>query len=532
EFLCPVCRGLANSIMPTLPPKMRRVPRLPTVSSSGTDADDFSTMSDHGCLLCLKEGLSLIEKIANFVSRNENINALPVKNMRLENLETIIHFLCGIYYPGKDKVLETGRVSDSVILWNTLKYSLISTEIAARSRRGSLRPNYDLGALYQEINSSTGFILSLILDLIQNARTSYRDVLLRFHAIQIFAKSLGCGTTDSEDLRQGGNMLYILENPESKVQYPDIQLWSLASEPVIAHDAFSSFMWILFCLPWPMLSCRQSYFSLVHVFYVASMIQAIIVSHKNRRSVEVGKSRGDMITEIYRVIGEHPEAGKYFESRFITDPASEAVDAIRGLSFPFLRRCALLWKLINGSRITPFSSYGSSYPENENRGSNYSIAEEIHEVNELKRFFGIPPDDFIVNDETTKSTALSWLNHFIEVHGGAYKCRRVLKCTPAVPFRLMILPRLFQDLLQRYIKKSCPECGVVNDEPALCLLCGKLCSPNWKPCCRESSCQAHAAACGAGMGVFLLMRKTSVLLQRSAIQAHWPSPYLDAYGEE
>lgn len=113
---------------------------------------------------------------------------------------------------------------------------------------------------------------------------------------------------------------------------------------------------------------------------------------------------------------------------------------------------------------------------------------------------------------------------------------------------------------------------------------------------RESGCQTHAATCGAGTGVFLLIRvlrsflnlsleslgclvlfffltlwisyspfwaifsssslsfikqlvtyllgyfgnnelrlysqRTTILLQRSARQAPWPSPYLDAFGEE
>ncbi|KAI7749986.1 hypothetical protein M8C21_021204 [Ambrosia artemisiifolia] len=39
-------------------------------------------------------------------------------------------------------------------------------------------------------------------------------------------------------------------------------------------------------------------------------------------------------------------------------------------------------------------------------------------------------------------------------------------------------------------------------------------------------------SCGAGTGVFLLIRKTIILLQRSAGHAFWPSPYLDAFGEE
>jgi len=39
-------------------------------------------------------------------------------------------------------------------------------------------------------------------------------------------------------------------------------------------------------------------------------------------------------------------------------------------------------------------------------------------------------------------------------------------------------------------------------------------------------------ACGAGTGAFLLIKKTVILLQRAARQATWPSPYLDAFGEE
>lgn len=38
--------------------------------------------------------------------------------------------------------------------------------------------------------------------------------------------------------------------------------------------------------------------------------------------------------------------------------------------------------------------------------------------------------------------------------------------------------------------------------------------------------------CGAGIGVFLMLRRTNILLQRCERQAMWPSPYLDAFGEE
>ncbi|KAI3876300.1 hypothetical protein MKX03_001547 [Papaver bracteatum] len=74
-------------------------------------------------------------------------------------------------------------------------------------------------------------------------------------------------------------------------------------------------------------------------------------------------------------------------------------------------------------------------------------------------------------------------------------------------------------------------CGVPLEDPALCLLCGRMCSPGWILCCRNH-CQDHAMACGAGIGVYLLITSTRILLQRSASHAVWPSPYLDAFGEE
>lgn len=72
-----------------------------------------------------------------------------------------------------------------------------------------------------------------------------------------------------------GNMQFILENSETDAQYPDIQLWKRASDPVLARDAFSSLMWTLFCLPSPFLSCEESFLCLVHLFYVVTIVQVV-----------------------------------------------------------------------------------------------------------------------------------------------------------------------------------------------------------------------------------------------------------------
>ncbi|KAL3839525.1 hypothetical protein ACJIZ3_024116 [Penstemon smallii] len=531
EFLCPVCRGLANSVLPALPEDWRNISQPPGGSTINfADASSPSSSSDIAGSLRLEDALSLLRRAANIAGSDENLNALPSRNVRLRpNLEPILRLLCGMYYPGQDKILETGRVSHALILWDTLKYSLMSTEIAGRSRKSSLSPNYSLDALYKELNSSSGFILSLLLNVIQSTRTTNSPtVLLRLRGMQLFVRSLCYGASpnaaSNDSCQLGGNMLCILESAE-EVQYPDIQLWRRAAEPVLAHDSFSSLMWILFCLPWPVLSCKESYLSLVHVFYFVTVTQAIITCCKKSQSVEI-ESRDSLITDIYRVMEECGEAVQCFDS-YNVDPAYDDInDSIRSLTFPYLRRCALLWKLINCSNSMPFSGDGAS----DGLECAISTVEELSEVEKLEKMFNIPSLGLIVNDEKSRTTAFRWLGHFTKAFRA---CKhRVSRFAPAVPFKLMFLPHLYQDLLQRYIKRWCPDCGAVKEEPALCLLCGKLCSPNWKTCCRESGCQTHAMACGGGIGVFLLIRRTTILLQRSARQAPWPSPYLDAFGEE
>lgn len=538
EFLCPVCRGLANSV---LPGDNRKAPQPPAVSIvSSTDANNPLNFKDIAHTFRLQEALSLVLRAANIAGDNATLKSLPARNFKIKpNLEPIIRLLCGMYYPSQDKISETGRISHSLILWDTLKYSLMSTEVAARSRKSSLTPNYSLGALYKELNSSSGFILSLLLDVSQSTRSSNsRTVLLRFQGIQLFARSLCPGTcpngSSSYSGLPGGKMLYILENAQREARYADIELWRQAYEPVLAHDAFSSFMWILFCLPSPILSCKESYLSLVHVFYVVTITQAVITCYKTRKNINYEKGESvNLITDIDRVIVEHQEAMQFFESNRVNSEY-DTNNAIRSLTFPYLRRCALLWKLVNCSNIVPFGDGVQSWdrsPHIVNDMEHTNTTEEFRELEKLEKMFNIPSLDLIVKDEESRLTAVKWLSHFCEVFE-AHKSSHVLRCTPAVPFKLMLLPHLYQDLLQRYIKKCCPECGKPKDEPALCLLCGKLCSPNWKPCCRESSCQTHAAACGAGIGVFLLVKRTTILLQRSARQAPWPSPYLDVFGEE
>ncbi|XP_024031264.1 E3 ubiquitin-protein ligase PRT6 [Morus notabilis] len=545
EFLCPVCRRLANSILPALPGESQKILKQPHDSSARlphAPGPSYKS-SEEINLLHLHQGLALLQSAANVASSVESLNkCFPHQNYQRiigPNLQPVSRVLSKMYFSSRqDKFLRSLRVSPPLLMWDVLKYSLQSMEIAARCGRTHTTPTYCLDALYKELESSSGFMLSLLLKVVQSTRRENSVLVLqRFGGIQSFAYSIcPAGSVDHNGNACGpGNWLRFLNNIDKDVSYPDIQFWNRASEPILARDPFSSLMWTLFCLPYPFLSCQDSLLHLIHVFYAVSVVQATITYFgKHQGNISEFDGHDCLTTDILKLMKESRFAQQYFVSNY-SGPSGDIKSVIRRLTFPYLRRCALLWKLLTSSARAPFYDRDNALDRTQSISDLIDSTDsgwmELNEVERLENMFKIPPVEFMLKDELLHSLSSQWLKHFSKEFE-VQRFRRNIHCNPVVPFQLMHLPRIYQDLLQRCIKQSCPDCNKVLDEPALCLLCGRLCSPNWKSCCRESGCQTHAMACGAGTGIFLLIKKTTILLQRSARQAPWPSLYLDAFGEE
>ncbi|KAF8042407.1 hypothetical protein BT93_A0898 [Corymbia citriodora subsp. variegata] len=538
EFLCPVCRRMANSILPALPSVGQMMWKQSVSSLLNSSQCPWPGASSDRTSLHLPEALCLLQSAADLVKKGELFKAFPLQsNSSLRSqLELLCDLLSKMYFPGQQKrSSRTAKAACSVIMWDTLRYSLISTEISARSGRTSLTPNLSLSALFKEISSAGKFVFSLFLRVIQSMRTKDTlDVLQRFRGIKLFADSICFGiSTDRPFSSDGkeGSILCILEEFKGESPHPDLHFWKRAADPVLVHDPFSSLMWVLFCLPCPFLLCEESLLSLVHLFYVVSITQAIISfcgKHSGEMD-ELGFHNG-LVSDICKFMKESGCDFEYAVSDHV-DPSWGVDHVVRNLSLPYLRRCALLWKLLNSSTHSPFfdRGYESDEPFYADHFSDSSV--ELNEIQKLEKMFKIPSIDKIYKDEKLRPFVLRWIRHLCnETRLNRVTC--IVHCVPAAPFKLMQLPYLYQDLLQRYIKQQCPDCNIVVEEPTLCLLCGRICSPSWKSCCRKSGCQSHAFACGAGIGVFLLIKRTMILFQRSARQALWPSPYLDAFGEE
>lgn len=107
------------------------------------------------------------------------------------------------------------------------------------------------------------------------------------------------------------------------------------------------------------------------------------------------------------------------------------------------------------------------------------------------------------------------------------------------PIRQLIdLPEDYSDLINSVSSFTCPN-NVRDDSrnPTMCLVCGEiLCSQSF--CCQKEldkssvgSCTYHVHTCGAGIGVFLRIRESEILLLGMNKGCFIPAPYLDEYGE-
>ncbi|XP_026444611.1 E3 ubiquitin-protein ligase PRT6-like [Papaver somniferum] len=553
EFLCPLCRRLANSVLPAVSNNFSNLRKEISSTSSGAGPIIGSLNSSGTNAFRLSLSLTLLQSTSKTIGESRmHVSSLDPNRKMQPTLDPILNILCRMYYPDKDKhekFLASGRVSHSMVLWDTLKYSLISTEIAARGVRsdmcsGSRTSTSGLEVLYGELESSSGFILSLLLQVVLNTRNeNLLQVLLRYRAINLFAASICSGVSLDNEISPAavsgiGDISSVLKHVDKGAVYPDTQFWGRAADPVLSRDPFSSLMWILFSLPSPFLSSEDCFLSLVHLFYAVSVIQVLVTCIGKHQTVTAELGLSDcLISDLCKNV-EGTSAKYYFVSNYMDEASCQPKDIVRRMSYPYLRRCALLWKLLKSSTPEPFSDrshernwVSSNLNDSALVSSLNDLPIELKEVEELEQMFQIPDLDVVFKDKILRTLGLKWFNHFSREFGSR-NYGRVFHSTPAVPFRLMRLPLIYQDLLEKYIKQKCPECEAAQDDPALCLLCGRICSPSWKPCCRESGCQSHAMACGAGIGVYLLIRRTTILLQRSARQAPWPSPYLDAFGEE
>uniref|UniRef100_A0A667XHJ0 E3 ubiquitin-protein ligase n=1 Tax=Myripristis murdjan TaxID=586833 RepID=A0A667XHJ0_9TELE len=257
-------------------------------------------------------------------------------------------------------------------------------------------------------------------------------------------------------------------------------------------------------------SSAYNHLHILHLVTMAHLLQVIL------SSTVAGGEEGEearAAAELYATVSQHTEGYRCLSSPWF--------QLRRGIT-PFLRCAALFFNGLTG--VPP--------PE--------ELSSTAGQMEALCSYLALPPNVFQLfqeHKETVTPLLESWC--------GSSAITKVLKGeiqTIRYPRRrnhLIELPEDYSALLNQASHFQCPK-STDDDRkhPTLCLFCGvMLCSQS--VCCQTQldgddvgACTAHAATCGAGVGMFLRIRECEVILMASKTRGStYPAPYLDDYGE-
>uniref|UniRef100_A0A667XZ29 E3 ubiquitin-protein ligase n=1 Tax=Myripristis murdjan TaxID=586833 RepID=A0A667XZ29_9TELE len=262
-------------------------------------------------------------------------------------------------------------------------------------------------------------------------------------------------------------------------------------------------------------SSAYNHLHILHLVTMAHLLQVILSSTGATTNMAGGEEGEEAraAAELYATVSQHTEGLSPDVS------GSSVADRVRRGITPFLRCAALFFNGLTG--VPPPEELSST-------------------MEALCSYLALPPNVFQLfqeHKETVTPLLESWC--------GSSAITKVLKGeiqTIRYPRRrnhLIELPEDYSALLNQASHFQCPK-STDDDRkhPTLCLFCGvMLCSQS--VCCQTQldgddvgACTAHAATCGAGVGMFLRIRECEVILMASKTRGStYPAPYLDDYGE-
>ena len=211
-------------------------------------------------------------------------------------------------------------------------------------------------------------------------------------------------------------------------------------------------------------------------------------------------------------------------------PTSHILKLIYSYLLPFLRRVSILHKVVkDGSKIYTNSDKQRQYV-------NENDCEFIRLMNELEILKPIDCLNLSNEGQTTIERMVEgWCSHFGH-HVQELRPRDyLLKLDYPDIYKLAKLPKKLSTLIDDVLVRVCPNCNQVPPDPALCLLCGStLCHQSF--CCfdqmsRVGECNTHMKKCGGVIGAFFMPKKSATFYLYGIKGSFAQPPYLDAHGE-
>ncbi|XP_026827990.1 E3 ubiquitin-protein ligase Ubr3 isoform X2 [Ooceraea biroi] len=501
EYLCPLCRQLANSVLPLSP-------QLGECSAV--------VRSRHASLETILTDLRTFLKEVQRHPISSNLAAAMGKVMEDMTSCTETKF--------KQKYCKTNR--ESLFLFVT-SIARTNFEIELVQRGGSLCVPTPTTI---PLTPKRDCIVALLHVLAMHAR-----ILATWPVHHIWEQL--CGISSVEDATSSLALGTAPQEAENK------------EVPLLLRDPIALFIQFILLLP---LHMDQTYFSgVVKVLYNLLYYQVIlqisckfsraerntILSRKRNRTATASETALAEIIEYFDASGLYRSTDDDEPSTSSSPPRvkTHAIEKqIQSLCLPFLRVASMM----------RYHLYEQSLPQIRTPQTEFVrlvyYLELVTEGMSLDSFDSTVALNWM-QPEMSESVPLFWcdqLQAFLANWQGYYRSVRGLLMEQHISWqvpKLLNLPREYEKIFTFYHARQCSQCHSVPQELSICLLCGTIVCLK-QNCCKSltARCEAvqHAFVCGGGTCIYLVVTSTYIIVVRGRRACLWGSLYLDAFEEE
>ncbi|XP_053595393.1 E3 ubiquitin-protein ligase Ubr3 [Microplitis demolitor] len=483
EYLCPLCRQLANSVLP-LSPQLGECSAIVRSRHTSTSA--------------------ILSELNNFL---KEIQRNPVSsNLSMAMGKAMEEMTASTYLKYKQKNCQPSHQSLFLFVTSVARTNL---EVELVQRGGSLC-------------SSLQETVSL---------TPKRDCIVAlFHVLAMHARVL-----TNWPVHQ--TWQYISGLP-SDLATPLAVAPHEREVPFLLRDPTALLIQFILLLP---LHIDQTYFSsVVKVIYNLLYYQVIVqVSctltkserNKKTRLPERNTSSALMSSDsIIRMVINHFEQTDFYEDEPSYRPGRSTEQQIQTLCLPFLRIAALLRHHLYSQPLPDIR-----IPEDEFVRLVYYL-ELVTEGMDWDCFNAAVALNW-QNDEVGITVPQMWCDQFLAFYRRSQIAAKRLIADQHIFWqapKLLSLPREYEKLFTFYHARQCCKCHLVPPEISICLLCGTIVCLK-QTCCKQQNvgeAVQHSIDCGGGTGIYLVVTSTYIIVIRGRRACLWGSLYLDDFEEE
>ncbi|KAI8143673.1 hypothetical protein BJV82DRAFT_558238 [Fennellomyces sp. T-0311] len=158
--------------------------------------------------------------------------------------------------------------------------------------------------------------------------------------------------------------------------------------------------------------------------------------------------------------------------------------------------------------------------------------DQENEFDQLLRLLHLPSLATLLRHQDTEQMVTGWCSQLAKEAERRGEPQKITLDLPT-PLSLIRLPTRLDALMDESMRHVCARCQTVPTDPAVCLLCGTfVCAQSF--CCsegEEGECNLHMLECGGEIGLYLLIKRCSLLVLHNENGWFMQAPYLDAHGE-